>query len=405
MAVRSSRYADADAILRWLIAQRLAIGARSPTVRDLVRRMGITHHAAQTGVEQLLQRGVLRRQGPRILVIDRLPCADATAQAPSCILCVSLSSVADDGQHPDAYGIGTGILHGVIERIDPRQHQVVVIRPHLDQLGRLAPELRQRLSGLIIIPDAFTSFLKLPLYQRLRRSGMPLACSCDNLSPAAAEAALRSDLDLVACDQRQGMLRLCEALAQRGVRRPVRLGPMVGPPIAHPKYQHWCLEQEHAFVAACQRTGLHPLPSIPLAEIDPQVVERWGDGWTRQLAGYVVELLRAGRSDAPDALLLQSDSLIPAAAEALRLVGIPRQRRPVLVGYDGNFWTTPWLRAWGERVGAEPDLTVRNPLRQIGHALADTLLHRIAHPTAPPQRRSVAMTVLTAHAGRKFADT
>jgi LacI family transcriptional regulator len=97
----------------------------------------------------------------------------------------------------------------------------------------------------------------------------------------------------------------------------------------------------------------------------------------------------------PDCSLVvcANDAVAVAVLRALRDAGIDVPAQVSVIGFDD----VPWAAF------VEPPLTtVRQPLADLGAGAVEVLLDRLAHPTTPPQRRTLPVTLVarrsTAHA-------
>ena len=193
--------------------------------------------------------------------------------------------------------------------------------------------------------------------------------------------------DRVASDHDAGCYQLTRWLIGRGCQRILPFWPPVQ------QGMHWVEERLSGYRRAMQETGLEPMPLCEVPRLE-QSTQTHGlqEGFERQArhkAGYLAEFL--GREQRCDAILEASDGEVPSTAAACRWLGYEPNREVLIAGYD-NYWRDAPERAFEP---TPPIATVDKHNWQIGHALVEVLLARVAGELgAKPELRLIEPELL-----------
>ena len=139
--------------------------------------------------------------------------------------------------------------------------------------------------------------------------------------------------------------------------------------------------------------GLSELPAIHLSyaakvvELVPHVAGF--DLSVHLLTGALIECMR--QRDRPDALLVNTDSVVPSAYAAIRRLGLVPGRDVLVAGYD-DYWC---LREEVARESTPPVASVNKDGPAIGQALAMMVARRLDRPESPPMRTQVLPRLVT----------
>jgi DNA-binding LacI/PurR family transcriptional regulator len=345
-------------ILRRRIAEgALPSGAPLPGERELAELTGLARGTVRSALDLLQDEGlIICAHGRRRTV----------AKQRSQVRILAVVAV-DPTPRPDLWrwpGLDAWLQLGMAQAAYARGWSVLSLHPGAVAagLGPLPP-----MSGLLLSTTAFEAEGVPELIVQAQREGLPICGLADD--PALV------DCDRAVHDHAAGCALLVEALLQRGVRR-------IWPCWGHRAHlDPWYLRaRRRGLEEVLQRAGL------PIARPPWHLVAQREDDdpcWSVLVEQQAAELapLFANENEAPEALLAVNDLHAWRIAAALRQIGLPPARWPLITGYDGigRFGVPDDEPDW------EPDLSIDRGNERIAAQAVGLLIARLdgALPPGP----------------------
>lgn len=359
----------AKALTAALDAGRWAPMARLPGELHLAKELGVARGTIRRALTQLATQGrLIRRDHAGFLVA---PGSGGEAVLHGTVVLVTAGGGMElpfAEEYPGAGVIGAQraataagvhlMLVATSRWDDPTQERIAAQRPTAVVMEDILSDDRSAVESTIA---------------RMARAGIPVVCHADPDHLA--------DADCTAVDQAQGGHLLAEVCCRRRRSRPLILE---SPRSTLP----WWQRRRDAIKATLQGGGI-TARCIP---IDGEPRPSWRDAAnfrrrTRILAGYLGEELAAGHR--PDALFTASDSDVPVATAACRLLGLVPGTDVDVFGFDGY-----WSRLWElEFEGRPPCASIRANHLQIGQELLN-LAMRTDRSTTPRRTSRVPVSLM-----------
>ncbi len=347
--------------------------ARLPAARDLAAELGLSHTTICQLFIELERMGVVRRGSQRIRHL--VPVRSRPAKRGAIHVAV-ITGRPPETLQPTAgvFNFGSEVHRTVLRELFAQEMEVISVSGRDDPIHRLP-----KVDVAIVLEDA----IDLVPMVRESRWARHVVVQGDCLT-----AANLAEMDAVVSDHTHGCAKLVEFLAAQGCRRILRLW-MQGAEYT----PWWRTARDAGYRAAVRAAGLAELPAIHLS-YGAAVVDHvpYAAGYfvsVDLLTGALIECMR-GR-ERPDALLVHTDSVVPAAYAAIRRIGLLPGRDVLVVGYD-DYWC---LRAEAEYEPTPPAASVNKDGPAIGQALAAMVARRLDRPESPPMRTQVLPRLIT----------
>lgn len=352
---------------------RFPPNARLPAARDLATELGLSHTTICQLFLELERMGVVRRGSQRIRYLVAVRARPAKRRA---VRAAVITGLAPEHLQPAAgvFNFAAEVHRTVLRELLAQGMEVISMSGRGDAFQKLP-----KVDVAIVLEDA------IDLLQMVRESrcARHVVVQGDCL-----EAADLAGIDAVVSDHAHGCAKLVQLLAARGCRRILRLW-MHKDDVA----PWWRISRDEGYLAAIHAAGLIELPAIHLsyaAAVIEQVPYPAGfDLSVNLLSGALIECLR-GR-DRPDALLVNTDSVVPAAYAAIRRLGLGPGRDVLVAGYD-DYWS---LRPEAEHETTPPVASINKDGPAIGLALAAMVARRLDRPGSPPMKMQVQPRLIT----------
>lgn len=334
-------------------------GSRVPSLRELAKRLEVSHVLVARHMRELEAEGVVVQGSERIRFTARSGAQSVDqGRMPSGTVVVLSDLPQADPSSPFQYH--TGQMTAATDGVHAAGGMTCVIRP-----PRTAEALA-RLAGLK--PDGWIAFEHglggnpglVAFLGGVAAGGVPVAIAGDPLPEDAMDAFPGS---IITTDHRGGAADLVRTLHRRGRRR-LAVGWV---DVAHPGLGlHWLRQRARGIADAVAELGLAPprellLPTLPPPEDPRHGFERQTEAWAGSLISSVLRC-----ADPIDGLLAISDGAAYPLLAAARLVGRDPGVDLDVTGYD-NYWAGVLERSWA---GALPCATVDKDGGAVGRALA-----------------------------------
>lgn len=343
--------------LRALVREaNLQPGDPLPAERALAARWGIARATVRAAVGEWVAEGTVRRDaGGRIRIAPRWQ-----ATAPP-LLVLTVLPVGEESR------LAALDLHGADDyaSVASERHarrlglDVRVLRPaDIIAEGGVEALLRQPPRGVVATGPVAASGI-----------GAEMIAAFARVVPVVVLGELPDlpGIDRIEHDHAAGCLGLVRWLVAHGRRRILPLWPLTGSP-------PWLAVRERGWRAGLTEAGLPvlgpiqvpatPRPLLPRAREDTFINARY-------LAGCLYPAFAHGQP--PDTLLLLNDALVPAAANALAVLGRPAGE-VWLAGYDAT-WD---FRPFGDQPAHRPRVTVDRRIDRMAALAVETVVRRCA---------------------------
>jgi DNA-binding LacI/PurR family transcriptional regulator len=354
----------------WITEGRLSPGSRLPGEEHLATSLGVARGTVRQSLHNLVERGVLQKEPNRGHVVCAHQKTGSGLLSNAFLLIGEINPAS-----PDIPGYSQALDLNVVRRLHGLGHHVMHIAPER-MSERLRDEiLTTRPLGAICGFEALHSPNILPHLLAFHREGLPVSVASDRPET--------KDLDRAIPDHAGATAELVRRLVARGRRRICRVWT-VDPPTP------WLIERNAGFESAARACGIAISPPLITKfsyerndTFDVDLFERRA----RLFAGHFVDILRG--PDRPDALMAITDADAVAFTAACRLCGLDPAADIDVVGYDGY-----WADTWERRIEPLPPVfSVDKHNAEIGSALVDLVLQRIANPHQSPQLVLVPPTI------------
>jgi len=354
-------------------SNRFPPSARLPAARDLAAELRLSHTTICQLFIELERMGVVRRGSQRVrylVPVRSRPTKRGLVRA-----------AVITGSPPETLQPTAGIFNFVAEVHRTVQRELLAQGMEVTSVSGRDDSLHHlsKVDVAIVLEDAIDLLPKV----RESRWARHVVVQGDCL-----EAAHLAGIDAVVSDHAHGCTKLVELLVARGCRRILRLwthNADIAP--------WWFTARELGYREAVRAAGLSELPAIHLSyaakvvELVPHVAGF--DLSVHLLTGALIECMR--QRDRPDALLVNTDSVVPSAYAAIRRLGLVPGRDVLVAGYD-DYWC---LREEAARESTPPVASVNKDGPAIGQALAMMVAHRLDRPESPPMRTQVLPRLVT----------
>ena len=369
------KYQQLAGHLRAQISQgQLKPNDRLPTFSEMRALHSVSQATLVRAYQMLEADGLLARQQGRgtFVANDKTaPRAQSNAWLQQTIAVLTRYKQPPVGAMAENAGSTLWITRGVTDGIEGSGHHLLLLKPELFE--QQVEQLAQSHPYGLIVTDLRGHTAKVgALVSALRREGVPIACY-----GGAPELA---DYDCVTSDHEAGAYQLARHLIEQGRKRIF----MVSAAFSEVD-DYWRRQRRAGYERALTEAGL---PVVPIIQVPNFRFSAIDETEFRErvhlLAGYLALSLTA--SDAPDALMFDSDVYAFYAAAALRLFHRVPNDDVALAGYD-NYWESSPERKF-EAVG--PLITMDKLNAQTGGELV-VLLRARAQDQLPdePQTRIV----------------
>ncbi|HBC85658.1 MAG TPA: hypothetical protein DCZ94_01760 [Lentisphaeria bacterium] len=342
---------------RWIEDGTIASGSQFPPVRDISRKLASSTGSVQRAILDLEKENFIRKKSPRIRIVVEGKAGLAEPELKKTVIIVNSRNPEDMPHHSRrsgwAYYSYISML-GVIQ--DKGYSSLITSREDLER--EIDRYLLKKPAGFL-----FSEIPGIPpsreVLMKLKNSGIPTVFYGN--FPEVQE------FDRVTPDHAKGVYDLARFLIGLGRRRLVMTVPE--------RYEnaYWTLEKVEGLKRAVTEAGLEHMP-LHIEKTFPESshiseAEKFKDR-ASFAAGCIAPLLLG--PDAPDALLVSSDSELPIYSMACRLLGKEPNRDIVLAGYDNYYDEIPDYRF--EEV--KPVATVDKLLPESGFKMAELLFER-----------------------------
>ncbi|MEM6393319.1 MAG: GntR family transcriptional regulator [Planctomycetota bacterium] len=359
-----------------IVSQSVSPGGLLPSERELSSSVGVSRPTVRLVLEELSREGRIARIEGRGWAV---PQSEPKSMMGDAVLLVTELN----GGHRS----GTGLMAGIVEEISQAASHAALDTLTVDP-GRLS---RDRLCGLIKQPPGGAIFAVEPQtaqavaepIRELLKAGVPVVAYGSSLVPEAC--------DRVVSDHVAGTRSLVEFLAGRGRRRLLRVWAKMP---AHKSRPYWLNQRDEGYEAGCQDAGLGALPPLEFFQpvTDGLDATQAFEAKVRLMMGYLFDQFQG--DDRPDAILVNSDGVAFAAAQALRTLGLDPHTDVPIVGYDNYFRQCPEAEMLPD---FQPLATIDKDSGALGQAivglLADRAAGRISGPS--PVTRAVPPALVT----------
>ncbi len=267
-------------------------------------------------------------------------------------------------------GSWSQVRFGIADALQARGDSVLLLQPGNLQDKPVDWLAAQRLDGLIIgteVPEEIVVLLA-----EARRAGRIIVTSQDEPWSQA--------MDRVVPDHQGGAYALTEFLIKRRRRKILRFWAGVANGTPRPA---WLTQRDIGHERAMREASLVARPALEFREVQDtcEKVHDWFEICKHLYAGYLAQAFTA---DAPDAIMALTDGHVPAVIAACRLLGKRVPEDVAIVGFD-NYWADVPERRFES---TSPWASVDKHNHDIGQAMVELLLSRLAEPTpTPPQLR------------------
>ncbi|MEM6551229.1 MAG: GntR family transcriptional regulator [Planctomycetota bacterium] len=359
-----------------ILSDNFASGGLLPSERELSSSVGVSRPTVRLVLEELSQEGRISRIEGRGWAVPQAEPKSLMGQA------VLLVTELHGGQRSRS-----GLMAGIVDEISGAASEA-----ELDTLAVDASRLGgDRLTGLIKQPPGGAIFAVEPQTApavaepicELLKAGVPVVAYGSSLVPEAC--------DRVVSDHVAGTRGLVEFLARRGRRRLLRVWAKVP---AHKARPYWLNQRDEGYEAGCRDAGLDVLPALEFFQpvTDGLDDKQAFEAKVRLMMGYLFDVLKG--DDQPDAILVNSDGVAFAAAQALRALGLDPHADIPIVGYDNYFRQCPEAEMLPD---FQPLATVDKGSGAIGEAIVGLLADRAAGQINGPSpvTRAVQPTLVT----------
>lgn len=337
-----------------LAAGRLRVGDRLPTVREMAASLGCDPGTVMRAQQDLLARGVVRREG-KATRSRLILCEPPTALLAGTVLLITTHR---SGLLPPEPGWSVHEFAGAAEAAAAHGNPILVVAPEALDVGRLRRLRDDGLLGVVAIGE------------KMEAARDVIAWAAGNGLPVAVHAPLFPDVvcDRADSDHEAGGHLLAAHLLASGRQRLATLWPWGNG--RHPDELSWGRSRQAGILRACREAGTAPqrlIVSTPASR----------EQTIRACLDQIGDLI-----DGPqpvDALLMHSDGDVPWLIEALRRQGVPVHQRVAVAGYD---------HYWRPTDGPGPCASIDKHNRTVGRTLVDLVLQRAAGqlPSAPQLR-------------------
>ncbi len=328
-----------------LAAGRLRVGDCLPTVRDLASSLGCDPGTVMRAQQDLLDRGVVRREGKATrsrLVLCPLPTALLAGT-------VAVITTHRSGQLPPEPGWSVHEFAGVVEAAAAHGNPILVSAPDALDINRLRRLRRDGLIGLVVVGEGCEP-----------AAAVVAAAMADGL-PVALHAPLFEGLavDRADSDHEAGGHLLAAHILGSGRRRLATLWPWNNG--KKPDELPWGRARQAGIARACREVGVAP----PQRRV-------WVGSYDyedsiRACLDQIHDLVSGPQT--VDALLMHSDGDVPWLIEALRRLDVAVHQHIAVAGYD---------HYWRREAGPGPCASLDKVNIAVGRTLVELVLDRAA---------------------------
>ncbi|HCE44366.1 MAG TPA: hypothetical protein DET40_12535 [Lentisphaeria bacterium] len=353
-------------LYRWIEEGIFPPGSQFPPVRDLSVKLGSSLMSTHRAVLELEKEKLIFRKSPKVrIVIERKIQFDEPGLKNTVIIVNSRNSKDMPPQTKRTGWVYYSYISMLGAIQDKGYSTLIITREKLEtEIDRY---LFQKPAGILFseipgTPPSMEALLK------IKKSGTP-AVFYGNFPEI-------QDFDRVTADHTSGVYDLAKFLIGLGKRR------LLITVLEQFKEAYWTLEKIEGLKKAVAEAGLEYLPphiqrSFPHDPSSPLSDAEMFKNRARFEAGCIAPLLLG--PDAPDALLVSSDSELPVYSMACRLLGKEPDRDIVLAGYDNYFDEVPDYSL----ESSNPVATVDKLLPESGLKMAELLFARAAGELTP----------------------
>ncbi len=351
---------------------QLTDGACLPAERQLAQLAEVSRQTLRAALTQLENDGYISGGGRR-----HLCCADdwLSSIMSRTVILVSNFQINFDVTKFGHTGFNKFIGAGVLSELQKTGFSSMTVHPSQLTESRLQALCGQRPAGALClqeeqdpavhwVKDLFTSH------------NLPFV--------AYGTGELFADIDTVYADHYLGGFELTMKLVSAGRRRIQRLWRMDN----HPGPRPWLAERDRGYEQACAQAGVPGLPALrcECLPVEPCNEQNFQNS-VRHLAGLLIEMMN--QSPRIDAIMVNSDRVVPLIHAALRIFGCVPNQDILVVGYD-HFWIDMPTRIFEN---APPWATAEKQHLEIGRRMVQLLDRRFRrelpdepqHELVPPR--------------------
>ena len=365
----------ASELRREILRGNLRPGDRLPSFSE-GKAQGISQRTFEQAHGLLEREGLITRRPRRGMFVAAPHQARPSGQTQrrSTVMNHTVAVIADQpgveklNRHNDAWAHISGV--GVLEQLAEGGHNSLVLSAATLQERELMHLREDPPVGLLVLDMDLEGEALRGLVAAIRSTGAPFVLSGD--------ADGMHDCDRVVSDHELGAYGLTSWLIKSGRRRILNLWP-------GRTDRYWFAAKWAGYRRAMEEAGLPCLDPVSIPERETQILSReWFDDEVRRILGYLAPFLMG--ENRVDAIMAHTDKMVPAAAAAVRLVGLRPNEDIALVGYD-NYWTED---PWQEWEPTAPLATVDKQSHVLGTESVNLLRSLIASGSpGEPQRRLV----------------
>ncbi len=338
--------------------------------------MQVSRTTVRAALRQLAGEGLLKSAGTRGLIVAETLRSETQALLAGTVIVLSEPGDIPKPVQGHAAGLESVIQMGVIDRLNGSATHALCLNCQEISTAQIQRLIEERPKGMIALRHAIQTRAGQAILNQFRRDGIRVVAYGD-------VPEVRDD-DTLVSDHEAGSYELTRWLIETGKTRILRYWQM---PQTDARTPEWLARRDAGHERAMRQAGLEPIPAL-LAPSLPKQPRDAGEFamWSQLAAGQLLGHLGPGASR-PEAIMCISDSVVPPAAAACRMLGVEPNRDVALVGYDHS-WAD--LR-FGEWEPTAPLATVDKDNYAIGRMLAELLLDRVTGKLPPePQHRLAA---------------
>ncbi len=345
-----------DAITAQMVTGHLRAGQALPTVRELAEQFSVDPGTVVRACRILVERGLARREGLSTrsrLLLNPPP----LAILPGALVIISAHVPGPLPQEP-----GWNILEfvGALGHASARRRPVLAIHPDEAHPDQIAHWKANGVAGIIALGEKLEPAE--PALAHAIATGIPVAIHAPKLTHLACD---RAD-----SDHHVGGYLLAKHLIASGRRRLATIWSWTAG--IHPQHFAWSRARLSGIAQACREATL-AAPACHVWEKSAHDVRALD---ITTACAHLPEIL-AGPGFC-DALLMHTDGDVPWLITALRKLGKDIHRDVSVAGYD---------HYWHPDAGEGPCATIDKRNSEVGAALADMVLERLAGLSSPEPRQ------------------
>lgn len=345
-------------VKEWIRQGVLVDGQPLPSERALAEKLGVARKTVRRALAMMEEDGLLRAHGggPRVITLNTS--ARGRLMENAVVVLTRITEQSESGSQRTSGREGF-ITHGAMQAVHACGWHGIYLQPSLLTDMDLHDLVAERPRGVIITDMSARTEEALIWATALRDAGIPVVIYDG--------AAVLSDFDRVVSDHEDGYYQLTKWLIGQGRRRIMPMwwrSSIAG---------YWYLARCGGYARAMLEAGLQPLPILDV----PNLTRTADDlhAWLRVCTEHFAEYLKGPLSgDNPvDALMMDSDGSVPAAAAACRKLGFEPNNDVLIAGYD-NYWADVAEYQWEPTA---PAVTVDKQNLVLGAELVRLLKERM----------------------------